>query len=271
MRISNVMTICITCGACASSSLGQAIHINAESEIAQRTKPFKGSVSYERGVIPGFVNHSFENPLVPGNGVYWESPTELPGWVGVTSIPDTLNLHGSIWASQEGDQHIEFDNPGASIEQTLVGLTAGVRYTVVFGLVGNPDRERVYGVSLNISDSVGTIAFENYEVSSIGTTRETIVWEDMSLSFVGTGLDTTFRFTRTDTTPAGWGPDLDNVRLELTCIADMNSDGVLDFFDVSVFLTAFGNEELVADFTSDGVWDFFDVSAFLSAFSAGCP
>lgn len=55
------------------------------------------------------------------------------------------------------------------------------------------------------------------------------------------------------------------------CLADLTGDGVLDFFDVSAFLSAFGGEELVADFTQDGVWDFFDVSAFLSAFSAGCP
>lgn len=53
--------------------------------------------------------------------------------------------------------------------------------------------------------------------------------------------------------------------------ADLTNDGVLDFFDVSVFLTAFGSMDTIADLTNDGVWDFFDVSAFLSAFAAGCP
>ncbi len=57
----------------------------------------------------------------------------------------------------------------------------------------------------------------------------------------------------------------------LACVADMNSDGVLDFFDISTFLTAFGNGDLAADFTGDGSFDFFDISSFLTAFAAGCP
>jgi len=55
------------------------------------------------------------------------------------------------------------------------------------------------------------------------------------------------------------------------CPADMTGDGVLDFFDISAFLTAFSGMDPIADFTGDGVWDFFDISAFLSAFGAGCP
>lgn len=54
------------------------------------------------------------------------------------------------------------------------------------------------------------------------------------------------------------------------CPADMNGDGVLDFFDVSSFLAAIGSLDPAADFNGDGTIDFFDVSAFLSAFSAGC-
>ena len=55
------------------------------------------------------------------------------------------------------------------------------------------------------------------------------------------------------------------------CPADLTGDGSLNFFDVSAFLGAFGNNEPVADFTGDGAFNFFDVSAFLSAFGAGCP
>ena len=49
------------------------------------------------------------------------------------------------------------------------------------------------------------------------------------------------------------------------CRADIDGDGVLDFFDVSAFLSG------SMDFDGDGVFDFFDISAFLSAFLAGCP
>ncbi|MBX3323033.1 MAG: S8 family serine peptidase [Phycisphaeraceae bacterium] len=55
------------------------------------------------------------------------------------------------------------------------------------------------------------------------------------------------------------------------CLADFNGDGELDFFDVSLYLSAFANLDPIADLNGDGNFDFFDVSAFLSAFSAGCP
>lgn len=49
------------------------------------------------------------------------------------------------------------------------------------------------------------------------------------------------------------------------CIADLNSDGTLDFFDVSIFINT------MPDFDGSGFFDFFDVSAFLNAFNSGCP
>ena len=56
-----------------------------------------------------------------------------------------------------------------------------------------------------------------------------------------------------------------------SCLADLTGDGLLDFFDVSDFLDAFGAMKPAADFTGDGLYDFFDVSDFLDAFGAGCP
>lgn len=54
------------------------------------------------------------------------------------------------------------------------------------------------------------------------------------------------------------------------CIADFDGDGVLTFFDVSQFLSAYLAMDPSADLNSDGVLDFFDVSQFLTAFTAGC-
>lgn len=50
--------------------------------------------------------------------------------------------------------------------------------------------------------------------------------------------------------------------------ADLNEDGVLNFFDVSLFLTDFNAG---GDYNGDGSTNFFDVSAFLTDFNAGCP
>jgi len=54
-----------------------------------------------------------------------------------------------------------------------------------------------------------------------------------------------------------------------TALADLTSDGVLDFFDVSAFLDAFGEQAAMADLTGDGIYDFFDISAFLDSFASG--
>ncbi|MGV6815418.1 MAG: GC-type dockerin domain-anchored protein [Phycisphaerales bacterium] len=65
--------------------------------------------------------------------------------------------------------------------------------------------------------------------------------------------------------------NLTNPDVVVDCPADLTGDGVLNFFDVSAFLQAFGAQDPIADFTNDGIYNFFDVSAFLGAFAAGCP
>ena len=55
------------------------------------------------------------------------------------------------------------------------------------------------------------------------------------------------------------------------CPVDLTGDGVLDFFDVQMFLNAYSASSGLADWNNDGVIDFFDVQAFLGAFAASCP
>lgn len=54
------------------------------------------------------------------------------------------------------------------------------------------------------------------------------------------------------------------------CLADFNQDTLLDFFDISAFLSAFGSTDPSADINNDGSFDFFDISAFLVAYAEGC-
>jgi hypothetical protein len=49
------------------------------------------------------------------------------------------------------------------------------------------------------------------------------------------------------------------------CLADLNGDGSLNFFDVSHFLN------FQTDMNGDGNFNFLDVSEFLSFYAAGCP
>jgi len=54
------------------------------------------------------------------------------------------------------------------------------------------------------------------------------------------------------------------------CPADLTGDGVLDFFDVSAFLSAFAAQETCGDVNGDGAFDFFDIAAFLNLYAEGC-
>ncbi|CAN0589434.1 unnamed protein product, partial [Laminaria digitata] len=55
------------------------------------------------------------------------------------------------------------------------------------------------------------------------------------------------------------------------CCADLNGDGVLNFFDVSQFIQWYSTSDPGADYNEDGQIDFFDVSQFVQDFNAGCP
>lgn len=55
------------------------------------------------------------------------------------------------------------------------------------------------------------------------------------------------------------------------CPLDLNLDGTLNFFDVSVYIEAFIANDPQADCNRDGVFDAFDVLQFSSAFAEGCP
>jgi VWA domain-containing protein len=55
-----------------------------------------------------------------------------------------------------------------------------------------------------------------------------------------------------------------------TCQADLNGDGILDFFDVQEFLNLFSNDDPASDWNNDGLFDFFDIQGFLNDFSIGC-
>jgi hypothetical protein len=60
----------------------------------------------------------------------------------------------------------------------------------------------------------------------------------------------------------------------LTCPADFNADGFLDFFDYDDFVACFETgvcpPNASADFNEDGFADFFDYDAFVASFESGC-
>ena len=55
------------------------------------------------------------------------------------------------------------------------------------------------------------------------------------------------------------------------CDADLTNDGLLNFFDIALFVALFQNQDPIADFNGDGLLNFFDFSSYLTAFNKGCP
>lgn len=113
-------------------------------------------------------------------------------------------------------------------------------------------------------------------VSSDGSDQSQFELHQINLPVFGFGGDTAIRFTaQGDQDDDAWY--IDDVAFsyefidEPDCPADLNGDGLLNFFDVSAFLVAYNSQDPIADFMGDGAFNFFDVSAFLTSFSAGCP
>ncbi len=55
------------------------------------------------------------------------------------------------------------------------------------------------------------------------------------------------------------------------CFVDYNYDGVLDYLDITIFLSGFSEDQPLADLDANGIFDFFDVLALINAFRNGCP
>ncbi len=55
------------------------------------------------------------------------------------------------------------------------------------------------------------------------------------------------------------------------CLVDLNSDGILDFFDLQIFLNWYAGLDPRAEFFADGIISYNDVYEFLDIYEAGCP
>lgn len=143
------------------------------------------------------------------------------------------------------------------------------------------DNENLETFQVELSDNNGG-SWTNLETVAGNSPESNGGWFQKSFrigDFVSTSSEVRIRFIAKDDIGAVIEAAVDGVEVAgllcedvmEECAPDLTGDGELDFFDVSAFLTAFGNQDAIADFTGDGQFDFFDVSAFLTAFGNGCP
>ena len=66
--------------------------------------------------------------------------------------------------------------------------------------------------------------------------------------------------------------DSNRIRVGAFCKGDANSDGVLNFFDISDFIADYNAGDPAADISPPfGVLNFFDIAEFITRFNTGCP
>lgn len=71
--------------------------------------------------------------------------------------------------------------------------------------------------------------------------------------------------------PEGLLTSIDINRDCALCPPDLDANGDLNFFDISMFLMLFNTQADGSDYDQSGQIDFFDIAAFLADFAVGCP
>lgn len=62
------------------------------------------------------------------------------------------------------------------------------------------------------------------------------------------------------------------IRIGAVCKADIDFNGVLNFFDITAFIALFNAQDPDADIAApSGQWNFFDIATYIGQFNAGCP
>lgn len=177
------------------------------------------------------------------------------------------------------DGILDIDGSGGTLRSALAGLVQvnnGVEFSSASGLefVINGTSADEHGKLIAATVDVhpgATIRF------SAGPGASLVVGEE--LQFVSTpSMTGVFAVVESVDLGNGFGLEVSQGPTGVTglivsnsCPADIEPDGVLNFFDVAAFIDAFLNQLPVGDFNNDGQFDFFDVSAFVVSFGRGCP
>ena len=187
----------------------------------------------------------------------------------VSSIPPSINKVGVLQTAMQGDllyvadrtsgyRVFDLGNPDApmllgSFNPVITGETSSVRALLPMGNLLYVANWSFGLTTLDNSDPLNPRIIANYPSSgdALNLTKRD------NLMFISAG--------------DGGLQIYDTTNGAAPCQADLNSDGVLDFSDLSLFLTAFANQDLLADLNNDGVYNYFDVSLIFNLFTAGCP
>ena len=168
----------------------------------------------------------------------------------------------AVSATNNKDMLADFSAVGSAIDLAAPGAD-------VYSSFGTPDTGDTYAVLSGTSMAaphVAGLAGLLWSINpALSATRVRQILESTAQDLGSQGRDNQFGAGRI---AAGRAASVAQASL---CHADVNADGVLDFFDYLDFVAMFSGGERDSDFNADGTIDFFDYLDFALAFAAGCP
>lgn len=150
------------------------------------------------------LNGSFEDGVDPGIfATLSTGSSNISGW----TVDGSVDYIGTYWQASDGARSLDLNgiNIGA-ISQTFPTV-AGATYFVQFDMAGNPDGPNALKALVGSTES----SFQMFLFDASGSTRENMLWETKSFSFVALAPSTTLTFASSIT--GAYGPALDNIRV----------------------------------------------------------
>ncbi|GEM_PF-4642810 len=171
--------------------------------------------------------------------------------------------NGGALAPSQGMGFIVVGPGGASAIMQAGGFPFGSERLFLSGHVRAPGGASG-AVILRAFDIAGDLTVERSVV--VGTER----WDGFSLTYAIPPGSRTWELVLETDTPGAFGVHADALMLIGTCVADINGDRLLNFFDITTYLALFQAGDPEADLTGNGTIDFFDISELLDSFQFIC-
>jgi choice-of-anchor C domain-containing protein len=161
------------------------------------------------------VNGSFEAPSVGSadapSGSFttlFGGSTNIGSWTVTGNTDNSVDWINGYWQAQDGTHSIDLNGTSlGGVEQTI-STVLGQHYLLTFWLSGNPDLSGGTR-TLDVSAGASTVPFQYVMTGSNGKTS--MLWEQESLNFTGTGSPMVISFVSTTSSNCCFGPALDNV------------------------------------------------------------
>lgn len=210
------------------------------------------------------------------SGIYYNT-TGTPDIFQSLFVPNTDAEKGAAFTDLQGDFSAEVGFGGDP--STIYSLVHGaiLPSSTTNPPFTGPQEVRFFDVDLDGDDDFGEVHFSDGR-AHLYLNRDGVLDSDPAWSYDASEVGTAMALgdLNSDGRPdlvIGYSGDT-CIRVfygqAAVCIADFNQDGVVNFFDISAFLSAYVSMEEPADFNGDGLYDFFDLSIYVTSLTNGC-